>query len=439
MSCLPRRTKLTLGGLVLTISLVNVSLAEGADYTQRLSATFQGAFDDSGIGEDYLTYSSALFPVRFAAYSVYKWNGTGWDIPTARHGFLTSSGETELITFTRGVLYRFVVRTYFAQSSTAQTKIYVQQIDTSDANRCKTSYSEDGYENYYQDFYYPTTGTKVTTNFYGNSWNKNNAIIAGWIIDRNQTTPQYLGLPFNTNFFIYPTTGATQFDGACTNGYGVRIRNDTAAGVDHSRRKFMVAHELGHAVGYVAGDIINSNYSRYSSNSHCNCDSMGNGDDHCLHSYEYIRAAEFEGFAHFFSSLVWNAPSAANGVFGYYKTTWKYASGAFSQCTTTPCVRQLNVYDRWWRDHCEEGVDDRGTEMDWLKFFWSLRAVNSLTPTTMFEIWSNLPNSTAYAWEWDRPGATPLQGVRQAADVELGSTDLLAFSNRGVEAGVDNP
>lgn len=441
----PKRTCLAASlafGMVMMFGTEVIS----ATNTQKIQAVFAIHYDDWNIGEDYLAYASTvLHPIMYADYSILRWNNGQWE-GTGERWVLDETGKTRNFVFTRGDTYRLLVRTVFSSSLTSTTKIHVQPQDTPPDEQCMDTNWQYAYEIYTADFVYPSSGTVGYRNMGGLSWVAHNAIIAGWIVRRNQSSTSFLGLPASTKFYLYPTQGATHCDPNCnTNAHGASIKiTDT---VDHSRRKFMVTHEFGHMVGYAAANISFRDYSRTSDIDQCFCSPMGYGDEHCLHSREYIRTAEFEGFGHFFSSLVWNDPTPTDGVFGYYKSTWDRTGPpyTYTQCVTPPCVRDLTVHDKWWHIVCPGSLDDRGTEMDWLKFLWNARAADEFTMTEILDIWDRLPDDTSEPWQWNAPYPEE-DGVLDAAwqkyITEMSPHDWAtynAFNMRGISAGVDNP
>ena len=132
------------------------------------------------------------------------------------------------------------------------------------------------------------------------SWATNNAAIAGQVMRRQGQVD--VGFPPNTYVFIYGSLNNVLYNGDCgssgpLNYYGIQIRNT----VDRSRKKFMVAHEIGHAIGDAHAQFydIRSNDTAAAVSPYCKCDHLHPAQDaHCLQSREFIQHAQSEGWAH---------------------------------------------------------------------------------------------------------------------------------------------
>ncbi|MCZ7585030.1 MAG: DUF3152 domain-containing protein [Deltaproteobacteria bacterium] len=84
------------------------------------------------------------------------------------------------------------------------------------------------------------------------------------------------------------------------------------------RHKFIIAHEVGHAVGYKRDEGESPDGSGYGATS-TQCSEWPPNINHDFASKEWQGAAVSEGFAHFYAATVWNDPSESDCSFYYYK------------------------------------------------------------------------------------------------------------------------
>jgi hypothetical protein len=140
-------------------------------------------------------------------------------------------------------------------------------------------------------------------------------------------------------------------------------------GVSRTSYKSVVLHELGHAVADQLWGTLHNDYNSASSNvAQCKCDHITSSTaSHCLQSKEMAWAAQGEGFGHFFAADTWNDSSEANCTFAYYKE-FKESNGAE---TPPPMAKSCSDQVRWMESHCWQ-TSDRGTEFDWMGFYWQL-------------------------------------------------------------------
>jgi hypothetical protein len=127
---------------------------------------------------------------------------------------------------------------------------------------------------------------------------------------------------------------------------------------------------------------------------------------HCLQSIETAGDGQGEGFAHFFATKIFNErrPVGAMGtdtpIFAYYKEVSlpNCAVGNCSSVVPAPPSTNTSLFVnappvafhaadqfKWRNNNCAQNLT-RGTELDWLGFYWTL---NALGPNrfSMDEIW----------------------------------------------------
>ncbi len=154
----------------------------------------------------------------------------------------------------------------------------------------------------------------------------------------------------------------------CSNGSSPQI----SIAHDHHARKFIIAHEYGHATMNIA-NVGGANDCLSES-----IDDQG-GDGHYLRGRERSSCAATEGFAHFVAGDVFNWHNAGTGSANPQAElkyvddgVWNLGSGS-GGCPTYPinAVSATNNPLKLYID-CASGVDDPsiGIEMDWARLWW---------------------------------------------------------------------
>ena len=111
----------------------------------------------------------------------------------------------------------------------------------------------------------------------------------------------------------------------------------------------------------------------YTDSPTCRCDHVVSANRlHCLQSSELATSANVEGFAHFIANRIWNDASGNDCTYNYYKefnvTQNGYVESPPYQVDCRNAVR--------WRDNkCFKAI--RGTEYDWMQFFWNVNTVGA--------------------------------------------------------------
>jgi hypothetical protein len=152
--------------------------------------------------------------------------------------------------------------------------------------------------------------------------------------------------------------------------------------------KFVVAHELGHAIADGGSyHMKSSNYNLAVSDTNlCNCpNSTGtfrsDSSHHCLTSTELIRAAQNEGFAHFMSNALFNNRDQSSAYWGYCK--YALFDGSEGDTPTAPPITiRTDTRKKWMEVECNSGNQAQGTGWDWMTFFWELHSDNGDTGST---------------------------------------------------------
>jgi hypothetical protein len=133
--------------------------------------------------------------------------------------------------------------------------------------------------------------------------------------------------------------------------------------IDSTRRKFLISHEVGHAIlATNAPGFINDCTMTVSSNMNCYTKS-----DHALDSVETQSCAAMEGWAHFVAVRAYNNPTEGDNP----DATLEYWRGSGE----TVDVEQGPVggVDTYYEAMCggnQANSAGRGVELDWLRAFW---------------------------------------------------------------------
>jgi len=150
--------------------------------------------------------------------------------------------------------------------------------------------------------------------------------------------------------------------------------------------KNIIAHELGHQVQRKLHGVPNRSYTFYDvlNNEHadppdlgaltCRCDHVFAANRlHCLQSQERTSDADAEGFAHFMAAKIWNDETGSDCTFNYYK---EFREGDPTSTVKQPPYKVSCRNAVQWRDNrCFNST--RGTEYDWMQFFWNLNTVSA--------------------------------------------------------------
>ena len=144
-------------------------------------------------------------------------------------------------------------------------------------------------------------------------------------------------------------------------------------------RKYIILHELGHAVMYKA--MINDGQSwltcdwNYTQSDVCY---TAASSSHRMDSIEWNCRAIKEGWAHFYPAVIWNKDSETDCWFEYWIVlNWDFSGG--DDDPTISCDDEINTgiaptYD-WLDYYCTPSDwDNMGGEYDWLRFWWDMTA-----------------------------------------------------------------
>lgn len=329
---------------------------------------------DAGVGEDWGTNSPGTWKGRGARVRFQNGSSdfTGWlDEDTGCSTWTHSSaGPWNVTVYAEarvGVNDDITVRAFSSEA----------KFDTWNANKTASNLQSWVFNNVYANCTGNTCNTSLQT---PNATGKLSNLMgyATWQtmkLDSNTSPP--LSGQHQMILIADPCLGSSgSGSGSCQEGDLLWIQ-DADAG---ARRKFLVGHEIGHwfhAKHIGDNSLIANGLDPYSDLGAGPCTSDGVPGAHALRSREYQLGAYLEGFAHFLSALAYNDHTQTTGWFRYYKdwSSWYDFDTVDLEATSSNPAGGAND---WLHasSGCQclgGGCSSRGTEIDWLRFFWDYR------------------------------------------------------------------
>jgi hypothetical protein len=373
-------------------------------------------------------------------------------------GVLDSNGcvQKSLTVNQNAYLY---VRTIHSNSENTRN-IYVQNPLSS--QNWTTSFQYGGYVEFQKTYLIGAGSSTLVLPTYevGPLWETSASTLAGQIITKRDTLA------------FFPESGKTyNFSGKNGQGFAYHGYEDNVTpggtftdaiyavsfvaegGGDGSVDKFKSAHEVGHGIMHMnvldAGSGPDS-YWGIDFEPMCNCSHYDPNEGwtaniHCIQSNEYIRSAEFEGFADFFSAALWNPTPNAQTIAPYYKEIRYPPPPPDSILDEPPAFRpydglfagmtQSYSPPRFLETYCSGNLADRGTEWDWLVFYWRLWTGVYGAPISIerfLDVWHTWVTDPEYDehWYW--------RHIDIAAQSVLNSAEYNAFVTAAQDCGIDH-
>jgi len=304
---------------------------------------------DSGYGEDY--------EVSTSGYDA--WESRGSKVRVFKGGVWYNVGNTDpdtgCINFTSGTDGNATIELTAQHTLANSQTIYIKN-GYGGANLTKSWSFATNLPSSNSTLYYYTP--------YGDE--SNLAAIVPWMVHRITSLTGNLSYAAGRTLKVY-NQNCSAYLGSCDgSAYAPGITSlfiDPTK--DHSDRKFLVGHEVGHWTekGWTSGNSGGGGgYSYEDSEFFCKFQGLGS---HGLRSRELDFPAYVEGIAHFLSSIAWNDPGQGSGVFKYYKSTGQYNYDTF--LLDTPGSYAFD----WETSMCPPNLDDYSVEGDWLRHFWN--------------------------------------------------------------------
>jgi hypothetical protein len=379
------------------LSLPRSAAAAVYDVCAQYGVDFDDA--DAAVGDDHITTAGDL-PARGAWMEV-KIAGSSTIVAS---GFAMESGADIgcLQDVTASGLITYTVKLYSTAEIGGNT-VDIRKNGTDNVNYT-TSWA-----------WHPGGGTKVTfATALDDQWNI--AAAAGFAASRldgglsGETWRWYTeDCPTGSESCIAYNTGDTLWVGyGCHSSFGT-------CGSDPFKRKYLIAHQMGHLASiFKNGDLIAAVSTTAAADGACD-----GGTGHSMHSKEHQSSAAYEGIAHAWAALAFNdSGAAADCGFSYYLPPDWDNDGTPDpnefDCDGT-LYGSIDGND-YLNDVCGGTLTGKGTEIDWLRFWWDLVTDGGLNDAQIFEIWAG---ASPDDWSTDGtgpPGAQPAKRLLDSAD-----------------------
>ena len=204
--------------------------------------------------------------------------------------------------------------------------------------------------------------------------------VGTWAFHRNR-----MGVPVGETIEFFD-------DDCCFSGGGkVHAQHDN---------KYVIAHEIGHAVGYFNDGKRNPEKSYWSPEDSCDGDGIALGQ-HGNTTKEWQSAAVTEGWADFYAAWLWNRRTESDCWYERH-----YASDfdldlipdvqAYScEGIPTPNLSSYVSARDWLEDlidapdpqDCSGTMVNKGTQYDWMRFFWDMTTDEGVMPEDLGELY----------------------------------------------------
>ncbi len=410
-------------------------------YNIRFCTYWRTFLADTGYGEDYLNGTANTYvnyKARYARAKIKRKSGSFWSWVWS--GYLDSEGCTPYVSYSASQKFYLYQGTTVSRSASpfAPYRIYILRDSNGWGTAWPTGTSADSYIQWVAKYYvapsviWPGNATKTLTNTTQNSQTNAAAVFGQIFTNVNNYGMSYLDRTSWLSFDLNKTNGrcGTSSGGGGYFGDGHICLNDEdngGAGV----WKHILAHEFGHRVADSANWVAAGDLGGYdpgdSPPALCDCDHMPGGAGHCLQSREKIGAAQGEGWAHFIATDAFNDKSDSDGYFLYYNPVRVALPSTIVYPPDTVVNALSNI--TWMQDNCPTWALGRGTEWDWLQFFYVLYA-----EPTLFNLLSIPDIHSVFSQASNRYWNTL---NNKAADV-LSAGKAARFSSLGDSRGVNH-
>ena len=202
----------------------------------------------------------------------------------------------------------------------------------------------------------------------------NLAAISTWEIDRIIDLGA-LDLPAATVLKVYDSDLSAKDNNLSGSGhYPAAAEIFVSDLLNHSQRKFLVAHEVGHWVHRRWGGAPLGGTCDYDYDDNVVACAFSGVGDHALRSLEESSCAWKEGVAHFLSAVTWNDHNSTAGVFKNYKYD------GVNYFNETVQLDSAGSYQFNWYAHCTQEAG-HAVEQDWMRHYWNYLTDAGVKPT----------------------------------------------------------
>lgn len=206
----------------------------------------------------------------------------------------------------------------------------------------------------------------------------------------------------------------------------------------HDEKKFLVAHELGHAVQWLWFNFNQpGSYSINDGGAACEWSNPGNLAIrlHALHTKEHSSIAFTEGFAQYFSTYAFNATSTT-AWFHYYKDDYKGGAVTLVDMENGDTGGETAYLDNVCTNDVE-GKAGMGVELDWARQLWDFRTNAGNIPTN-YQIMRSMKNGfEGGAWSQSNTFARSEVGVQEHDD-DHGTSIADRWHDLALANGIDH-
>lgn len=225
------------------------------------------------------------------------------------------------------------------------------------------------------------------------------------------------------------------FNRTANNESYIRIADDSCSTVSQ-RRKFVVAHERGHAHAAQYANKDSTPFSTTHSQAPSSCDHDPAQTKYSTYSHEWSSVGK-EGFADFFSAKVFNDYDT-NGTYNigslYNLEKWD------SNNTERGYLRNVCCPGGAGSPGCDDSLDGAGTRQDWMRAYWDLYTYAGCSPSNtklkMLEFYETLIEQAGIADDtWWPKSQAAMDDVITAG--VLGSCYDGAWNDYGCHNGLD--
>lgn len=267
----------------------------------------------------------------------------------------------------------------------------------------------------------------------------------------------------NTLYEVFAEATASSGSGdgedcvACVVGAELFLGKD-GADVWTNNSKATIIHEFGHLIAnssfgafgtegvaeknrYCASVTNNAGFDA------CRCDQVdpttastfcGNEDWdrlHCLNSREYIHAAFSEGWGHYVATKVLNNTTQSAATFPYYKDSLNNNLNEL-QSPVAHNAQPATPY-KWMDNKCSDSMTQRGTEMDWLSFFYVV-GTQTANAYSLSNYWDVMFSSEVCAGGCTDDDKVKWADLAAGAGTVFSDQKLAHFVNNGNTYGVNH-
>jgi hypothetical protein len=380
-------------------------------------------FVDEDYGDVWKVSNGRYRPFRGAKIGISRYNSSGVWQASVFQGFVSDSTGCTTVSLDSTQYYQMSV---VGQASVNGVGIFVYEGPT--ITDPIPTYPKYGPGNQY----HPTSGATITMRPPQEEWVSELAVA---------------GLAMN-----FSNGGISEliFDSTdCCNG-GDQVFTKAA-----SMRKFLVAHEIGHAVARRRDDSETPNVD-YDYSDSDNCDSSGTAEAEARFQMEWPSAAMKEGWADFYSVWVWNDDTAGNCEFADWQDDLDIDLNGvidFAAATVNPIscegipMSGLESYvtaRNWLLDVLSEGTEltcvgttaGFGARWDATRYFWDMLTDESVPFGELVDIIDSCnPRTWAYTHDTVLFARNPFRRLEAAATANGVLSEHNSQSNNGVANG----